>query len=206
MLGPMGAFVMSVLRVMTPAEIDRHTKDSDRKRVQAAAAGAEGMDLSDAGSYPYDGQTKDSKSSFRQMTDAEIIPIQQFQEKNKSKKDRDEGERESHATSHLSHDQTQKSKNSELERVGIYSSQKMNAIKEAENEKIKAGEESTTVFLLKQREKLKKTKSKMMSGSAIKTYAQAANAEMIEPEYDIDDPDQELAQGSRGILVNKKRY
>ena len=71
MLGPIGAHIMSVLRVMTPSEIDRYANTSEKRKVMAIAAGAEDLGLQDSNSRG----TNSHSGSFKKMTEAEIIPI-----------------------------------------------------------------------------------------------------------------------------------
>lgn len=206
MLGPMGAHVMSVLRVMTPAEIDRYAKTSGQKKVQAMAAGAEDLNLDNAQSFAH--QKSPEKEEFKPLsTEAEIIPI----------KGRDSEPQKEHQEKSFDHQQPSSvyeemdeddevQGNGELESLGIYSSKKISAFKKAQEKKRRSKEDSSSVFLLKQREKLKKTNHKMIGNVALKTYSQTMTADMTKAEVDIDDPDKELAEGSRGILVNKKHY
>lgn len=213
MLGPMGAYVISALRVMTPSEIDRYAKSSDKNTIRAVAAGAEDFDLSNSQSHPQGsppgGKDQSGFKPLNPMSDAEIIPIDSL--KRKEQRERKEGQREHSAqagqeikTSHQP--KTPPAGNSELESLGIFSADKVNAHNKAMEEAAKASDDSPSIFLLKQRERLKKTNTKIIGHTALKNYTQAAHVEMAVAEPDMEDPDQELAHGSKGILVNKKHY
>ncbi|MCO4755310.1 MAG: hypothetical protein KC478_12565, partial [Bacteriovoracaceae bacterium] len=75
MLGPMGAFIMSILRVMTPAEIDRYAKTSSDGGVRAIAAGGEEFDLMDSDSFVDEDQAKAEHKKAAPQGEAKIIPI-----------------------------------------------------------------------------------------------------------------------------------
>src|SRR5690554_3690013 len=53
MLGPMGAQIISLLKLVTPAEIDRYVRKSKSRPVKALAAGAEDFDLANSEPSPY---------------------------------------------------------------------------------------------------------------------------------------------------------
>ncbi|MCO4756236.1 MAG: hypothetical protein KC478_17270, partial [Bacteriovoracaceae bacterium] len=85
--------------------------------------------------------------------------------------------------------------------------EKQHAMREAAHAKEKSGQESTTVFLITERKRLKKTSKKMNTSDALKTYNESANMDLRKPQIDLDaDPDKDEAIGSRGILINKKQY
>lgn len=215
MLGPMGAHIISALRVMTPAEIDRYTaKDTKKIQTQALAAGGEEFDYSH--STPF-GQSEQKRSREEQerkenpnrLGEAEIIPIDVAKAKQR------DGEEELPARPKRNPKNSEEpedafmpspGEDSELEKAGIVSSAKMNARQKALEDYRQAKEDSSTVFLLKERERLKKTNIKMAGNTALKTYFQTANADMSKAEPDLDDPDKEVAQGSKGILINKKHF
>lgn len=193
MLGPIGAHLMSVLRVMTPSEIDRYSQASERRKTTAVAAGAEDMDLD---SSQLNGRQSHS-GGFKKMTEAQIIPI---------RPEREEPERnENKAPPETLADETSSSER-QLEEVGIFSQAKVEEVRKRAHDLARASEDSSSVFLLKQREKLKKSNNRMVGNAALKTYAQTAHAEMTQAEVDLESPDEELAQGSKGILINKKHF
>ena len=219
MLGPMGAHVISALRVMTPSEIDRYARSSGTRRVRAMAAGAEDFDLSNSQSYEqgYDHEQERSESAgFTPLTEAEIIPIDSYKSKGEQSKHKsDSSFQTSQNRAHeppgagpppRSGSPPGHNGGSELESLGIFSNKKIHAFKKAKEDSARLKEDSSTVFLLKVRESLKKANNLIIGSLALKLYLQTANADMTQAQPDIDNPEQELAQGSKGILINKKQF
>ncbi len=173
MLGPIGAHIMSVLKVMTPSEIDRYARASEKRRPTAVAAGAEDFDLEDS-------QTGNPHSgSFKKMTEAEIIPIRP--EQNEKGGPPPEGQSSKDPPHSNRSDE-------ELESVGIFSGKKIQDMKNRAEDIAKAAEDSSSVFLIKQRAKLKETNVRMIGNTALKTYAETAHADMTQTEVDLEDP------------------
>lgn len=205
MLGPMGAVVMNVLKVMTPSEIERYSQGREAEEVSKIAAGAESISSGGAGSsFNPQSESHHKKKehppneSLNDSGEAKIIPIREQMPIRPPPKAPPPDEPKS----------TKVEPENELEGMGIVSGEKQHAIKEAASAREKSKQDSATIFILKERERLKKSKSKMNTSEAFKTYAESSNLEFYKPEIevDLDDPDKEEAIGSRGILINKKHY
>ena len=94
---------------------------------------------------------------------------------------------------------------SDLEKLGIYSKEKLAEFAAAKEQKKKSKQDSTTVFLIKQREKLKESSTKLVGKVGIDNYVKTSRQlEEIDGELDMTDPDKDIAKGNRGVLVNKK--
>jgi len=213
MLGPMGARIMDLLKIMTPNEIDRYidkTAEESTEQVKIASGG-ESFDAlsSNSNPNPHSKSNKnDADTTESSEHEAKIIPIraeviENIESDKKSLKqspqlsnDDSEEEGSYHATKN----------ESELEAAGIFSAGKIDALKREKLKKQKANQESTTNFILGQREKLKKTKLKLVEMEAIRNYNQNSNIESINNEIDLENPEEEVVIGSKGILVNKKHY
>ncbi len=196
MLGPMGAVVMSVLKVMTPAEIERYSqgREAETEEVSKIAAGVESLGSgSMESSFNHQKQDQNKKDwkppndPEKEFGEAKIIPIRPPPEESAPVESEPE---------------------SELEEMGIISGEKQHAIKEAASAREKSEQDSATIFLIKERQRLKKVKHRLNTNEAFKTYEVSSSIEFFkpEPEVDLDNPDKEDAIGSRGILINKKHY
>ena len=200
MLGPMGAVVMSALRVMTPSEIDRHAEKSGHGKIQPAAAGAEGFIPMNPDSYAGRGDRgQKSASSGKGSEGAKIIPIRGFSEQTTQEEEEQEA---------------LVSKN-ELKKGRAGSREEAQEKRAASSSNIQGGapspktseakrESAEPIFLLKEREKLKKIQNQMNGSEALKSYAQSSKKELVHPESGSEE--REKAQGSRGILINRKHY
>jgi len=218
MLGPIGASLMSIMRVLTPSEIDRYVDvQSDTKATQLRAVGGETMSFDERESHmedSYKGPPEKEKSQ------AKIIPISDFQKDKKDPKSQQKGPPKSligpppnnihefhpHEEDYLP---GQSSHLDELESIGIFTSSHLKEEQERKIAKEKSGQESTTVFILSQREKLLDSTKKLVGQSAIKEYQVTSSQEIVQRDLTEDDYDEDgelLASGSKGILVNKKHY
>lgn len=208
MLGPMGAKIIDLLRIMTPNEIDRYVEKKEEvsnANIQLAA-GAEDFNVSNT-PVNHNLSKQEKKEEEKDQDDiqheAKIIPINKDVQEQNSKSTEEEHEPIDPEQA-LEYEATFKEK--ELEAAGIFSAQKIEALKKEKLKRVKAKQESTSNFIIKEREKLKQTKLRLIEQDAIKNYNLNANVESLNDEIDIDNPDEEIIVGNKGILVNKKHY
>lgn len=212
MLGPMGARIIDLLKIMTPNEIDKYVEKPNEQSELKLAAGAEEFDVTKsppkalgANQNKNDNENEDSTSEEDVKHEAKIIPLHKdsphsFDEENNQESDEEERSAEEEAEYAASKAEK------ELEKAGIYSASKISAIKKEKLKRYKAKQESTSNFILNQREKLKKTKLRLIEQDAIKNYSLNSNIEKLNDEIDLENPDEEVVFGNKGILVNKKHY
>jgi hypothetical protein len=211
MLGPLGSSIISILRVLTPSEIERYTdsiyKDDVVTKVAAGAEGFEPFEKPPGGFKPrivsdeeesdesMSGESGDEKS--QDDSKAKIIPI------SKTVKLEDLPI----AVQHLPNSKDKplnsdkkKSMNS-LRDLGLKSSKELleeqRLIQEIKNQ----SKDSTSVFILSEREKLRESKEKIASLMAIFEYRKSATQEIIVQDKDESEP---TIYGSTGILINTK--
>lgn len=207
MLGPMGAKIIDLLKIMTPNEIDKYVEK--KEEVSSAniqlAAGAEEFDVKNSPkNIPINKKShqNEEESDDEVQHEAKIIPIHKDVEVPENEEH--EEPEEENLEEDLEYSVSNKDK--ELEAAGIFSAQKINALKKEKLKRLKAKQESTSNFILKEREKLKKTKLRLIEQDAIKNYNQNASVEKLNDEIDINNPEEEVIVGNKGILVNKKHY
>lgn len=217
MLGPIGANLMSILRVLSPSEIDLYSEVND-KITRPIAVGAENIHYDEHNqSTAQNFQTKTKKSTSEDAepeddtvhTKAKIIPI------NQQAKDHLESNKsvELSVPKNLSGnpEMISGSEKNSLNALGILSASQMKQQVESEQREKNKQKESTSVFILNQREKLKQSRLKMVEQRAIKQYKENSVLEFVTREIVDEDlenqPEQETRDStSKGILVNKKHY
>ena len=214
MLGPMGARIIDLLKVMTPNEIDRYVEKKEESTELKMAAGAEEFDVtkspvdhSRAKSNKDESHTADTESDEDNVKhEAKIIPLRgKDHDHNLIEENTEEDDQSNDDVNEEA--QYEASKNEkELEKAGIYSANKIQAIKKEKLKRYKAKQESTSNFILNQREKLKQTKLRLIEQDAIKNYNLNSNVDTLNDEIDLDNPDEEACVGNKGILVNKKHF
>ncbi len=208
MLGPMGSTIMSILRVLTPSEIERYTDSIyEEGQVTKIAAGAEGFEPFDHPREKFtpklvpsveDESDEPSSNEDTSQTKAKIIPINETIKLENipiaiqhlpEKKDKN-----------LNHDK-KKSMNT-LRDLGLKSSKEIldeqRLIQEIKNQ----SKDSTSVFLLTEREKLRESKEKISSLMAIFEYRKSATQELMTK--DPEEEEEYTISGSSGILINTK--
>jgi hypothetical protein len=216
MLGPMGARIIDLLKIMTPSEIDRYM-DKPQKEVAAdvkKASGGEDFDVMH--SHPNSGRKlkRDNNSHDESHSDngqaehqAKIIPLNQESSKKLEEiQAKQENLKESREVDEPETEYRESKGEHDLESAGILSAAKIDAIKRKKLKELKAKQDSTTNFIIKQRDKLKQTKLKLIEMEAIKNYNNSSNIEKLNDEIDLENPDEEVCVGAKGILVNKKHY
>ena len=83
----------------------------------------------------------------------------------------------------------------QLESIGIYSSNKIQQIEKVKKENKEKNKESSSVFIIKQREKHKKVQEKVKYASAVEKYLEQNADDLVGSEEKFED---------KGILINKK--
>lgn len=216
MLGPMGARIIDILKIMTPNEIDSYI-EKPQKEVTAdikKAAGGEDFDVTHSPAQSGrklkkdENQQQDDQANQEPEHQAKIIPLNKESSEHLAAKENEENEDqslESEIEDEKEFHHNDKAQN-ELEQAGIMSAAKIEALKRKRLNELKKKQDSTTNFIIKQREKLKKTKVRLIEMEAIKNYNINSNIDKLNDEIDIDNPEEEVSIGSKGILVNKKHY
>ena len=206
MLGPIGSEIMGIFRLLSPHEIDRYIIDTKEESVGATmkmAANGEPLQYNDE--KPHFESPKNDH--FPKEHSAKIIPL-------KTKQSQETHQTDEQAVAHLRSDRNdeeveqiqvhQDSSGSSLASVGILSSK---AIKEQEQKRLKEEndkKDSTTVFLLKEREKARLSKRRLTEMYAMKSYQSTANQD-FSGEYEEDDDGNRVSDNMKGILLNKKQ-
>ncbi len=91
-----------------------------------------------------------------------------------------------------------------LSSAGIFSAEKLQKAKEEQAKLENQNKKSTAVFILDEREKIKKSKSKLSELDAIRAYQLSLNVDFHE---DPEEEEEELFfSDSKGILINKKQF
>ena len=214
MLGPIGSELMSILRILTPDELNRYLDSKEEGKVEAkVAVGGENLSF-DHNQSSLGKQSNSNSKKFNKDNQAEIIPIDRYKSKPPEENVVNNEERFENDLKQESHDSQEKPSqshhrgpaSSELESIGVLSASK---IKQLESQKLAEelkGRDSTTAFLLKEREKMQVSKKKLMERQAFKLYQSTANQELFEDDEDFGELDEDLSVGLKGILINKKHF
>ena len=229
MLGPIGSNLMTILKVLTPSEIERYSQEGMagasevvRKSPIALAAGGEFFNLDD---------DENSPANPKNQTKAKILPLRRRNEKEEEEtpeedpyagfpkvEEKEESEEIAAKSESFKPLVTKEeehliaksvSTGSDLEQVGILSGNQIKQIEEQKKKKAEAKKDSATIFLLKQRRKMQESKSKLIEQSAISNYKKSGYEKVnVQIDIDDDDIDEKLKNNSpsSGILVNKKTY
>ncbi|MBT4792821.1 MAG: hypothetical protein HON90_14700 [Halobacteriovoraceae bacterium] len=211
MLGPIGSEIMSIFRLLSPNEIDRYiVPEEEVSQGMKIAAGAEDMDYTGAQK-----NTQDYKPAekFPKDHQAKIIPLSDFNKKGTVKKKQanpQENESDNHSqkqrpTATPKQPRAQNS-NSSLESIGVLSAQ---TIREQEHKRLNEENEnkdSATIFLLKEREKMRGSKKRMIEQQAIRSYKTNSEQEFYTEAQEADFDEEDSSEGLKGILLNKKHF
>lgn len=209
MFGPVGSQIMSIFKLLSPEEIDSYIVREGVNKVEGSMA-AGGEQLSFNSAHTQDGNTEDKDEKLDTDSKAEIIPISEFQKKEVM------GESASGETQANAEVKDIRESNPEvptpsenvrgssvLESMGILSAA---TLKKQEMERLEAERkkrDSATVFLLKERQKMRDSKKRLIEQQAISTYNKKSNEDYAATN---NDEDEEISADSRGILVNKTQY
>lgn len=215
MLGPIGANLMSILKVLTPSEIDLYSETYEDSVAQHMAVGAENIQ--------YDGHNSSSANDYKKklsrpgedttseeeedLEKAKIIPINKKVEQELSKRDESFKQKLEIPQSIKASSSTD---NNSLNAIGILSKNQQLEIEEKRRKQENESKDSTSVFILNQREKLKQSRMKLVEQKAIMQYQKNASAEILtakdSSDEDYDDDGEVRDNSSKGILVNKRHY
>lgn len=223
MLGPIGSNLINILKVLTPAEIERYSEEGvvgESRQVtgKALAAGAELLDQD--GHY----NGTQFKTPKKEDQKAKILPFRKdfldepeedpyaglgnSQSESNNNEEFKEAKREAPPVEASIPASMAGESAGELEAVGILSHQKIKQIELENKKKIEANQDSASVFLLKQRRKLQASKSKLVEQTAIANY-QKSLQEIRKPQVEVDELEEEddlSSSPSSGVLLNKKLY
>ncbi len=205
MLGPIGSEIMGIFRLLSPQEIDRYIIHEEETGVHSAmpmAANGESFQFEDKQpETPHSNQ----KKKFPKDHSAEIIPLKAEINTNQKINSSEVDNEETYAPEKIEKIKTLHDNTSEgLESVGILSAhtireQEAKRLKEENNKK-----DSTTVFLLKEREKSRQSKRRITEMYALKSYQSTANQE-FSSDYEIDEDGNRVSDSLKGILLNKRQ-
>lgn len=220
MLGPIGSQIMSIFRLLSPDEIDKYIvqEKADAYRTgeaSAIAANGEGMAMTAEHASTMDSSS--DSSQFPKDHQAKIIPLNKKVEEELQEQAEEDGFREaSEDSSRGQNPQTRKQmvapqssqeSNGELESMGILSSAKIKQIEAERLAEENNKKDSATVFLLKERERMRTAKKRLVEQIALKSYQTNAAQEFYEEiEEDLEEEFEEGSEDLKGILLNKRHY
>lgn len=214
MLGPIGSNIMSIFRLLSPEEIDRYI---DNKAVRKV----EGTMVASGEEFTYEGHEEPLPDSplkskeEKQQGQAEIIPIGKLK---KNKKDQQEPKKEEpkqqqvevpkkeQKVTSLKDRQKYHSDKSGLEAVGILSARTLREIEEERLKEELSKQDSTTAFLIKERQKMRESKRRLIEQHAYKMYQTNAAQEFYESEQEFLDEEEQNDGSAKGILINKNQF
>lgn len=214
MLGPIGADLMSILKVLTPSEIDLYSETEEEVVAQSMAVGAENINYDEhapsAGrDYKNKGQHESDNAEDDELEKAKIIPINKKVEQELSENGEFFEEKQELKISKEKKILINSEKNS-LNAIGILSKNQQKEIEDERRKKENSKKDSTSVFILNQRNKLKQSQMKLIEQKAIRQYQQNASAEILAvreiSENEIEEDQEIRDSSSKGILVNKRHY
>lgn len=207
MLGPIGSNLMAILKVLTPAEIDRYSELELNAEpvVMQIAAGAENLSMSysERDTNPEETYQDQLKHEIEEQKTADIIPIN-----DSIKLEEGIGPPEPEEI-YQKHDTKPRAPDGGLESIGVFNSSKVRELAEHRKALKDKNKESTTVFILDQREKFKKVQAKLQEQVAIIEYRKNAAQEFIKiqlTEEDLKEGVEPRTSTSCGVLINKRHY
>lgn len=212
MLGPIGSEIMAIFRLLSPDEIDKYIVEERADEYQAEgttkiAAGAEGLSLS-SGETHLDDKTGPKK--FPKEQQAKIIPLHgrtAEEEDLLSEHKGDEEEQQEQSPQQVQTTSVSSKGSSGLESIGVLSAAQIKQIEQKRLEEEKGKRDSATVFLLKERERMRSAKRKMVEQVAIKSYQVNASVEFYEQTGDeVEEEEDLLSDDLKGILLNKRHF
>ena len=221
MLGPIGSELMSIFRLLSPDEMDRYIVENKVKKIEGvmAASGDQlSYDSQTHSSVNYSGsddQENNEKSDSEEIdveNQAKIIPLHAFKDPPPGEGD-DRVEKRVENFSKVSPGENSKIQNptqtttpkGTLGSIGILSAAQIRQQEQARLAKEKEKEDSITVFLLKERDKMRRSKQKIVEQSAIQIYKSSAAVELNLDES-VDEEEGSSAVDMRGILINKRQF
>lgn len=202
MLGPIGSEIMSIFRLLSPDEIGTYIVENKVSKIEGTMT-ATGEELSYDSSKQFIDRKKeapDEEQSIDVEKQAKIIPLHAYKEEQQHSEHHQEqqGLKQKENNNHPSQ------ASGALDSIGILSASQIQQQEKERLEKEKAKEDSITVFLLKEREKMRKSKQKITEQTAMKVYKSSAAVDLnIEEDYE---DEESSSHDMRGILVNKKHF
>ncbi len=214
MLGPIGSEIMRLFRLLSPDEIDKYIVRDNVKEVQSSqqmAANGESMQFNSEDakahnnkSFPKDDQAKIIPFNEEAKKELESRTGPNAQEYNDSRENvqnptKPEINTRVHKVSH------QEGDSSGLESIGVLSAKQIKELEAQRLKKENENKDSATVFLLKERHKMRQSKKRLIEQQALKQYQTNAAQEFHDEVFDEETG--ELANADlKGILLNKKHY
>ena len=211
MLGPIGSEIMKMFRLLSPDEIDKYIVREDERVVNSSmAANGEPMQFNDERPHL---ENQESKNKFPKDHQAKIIPINEevgkkrvidenFETVNYVEENTDSSKEQKHSSKPQYQEDT--APNS-LASIGVLSASTIKEIEAKRRAEENRNKDSATVFLLKEREKMRQSKKRLTKQIAINMYKTNAAQEFKE-DTDEDILDENYSNDLKGILVNKKHF
>lgn len=218
MAGIIGSSIMSALRLLTPGEINRITGINTKKKTNEAgqvitdeesslinAGGSSNTDQ--AGNKSEDnvlllkkdqsGEKKEPEDPYKSKPTSDQAPVPatvlNFSPINEE------------VTEDLAREgllKAQSKAQTNLEQAGVYSAEKIREEEEKKRRDEKKLEDSSTVFLLKEKNKVKESQKKLKVKEVLESYR---NNSKMDIQRQTDDEDLSISD-NQGILLNKKQF
>ncbi len=211
MLGPIGANVMKLLKVLTPQDIEGLTKSADRQKNKVSAAAAKKVGVgsdserSVATAFSKRHEEKQSKQNQEDQgrKNPEVIPLFINSDVEEEEVVYKQAAGAEYSQDEIQRVSTSEGKKSQLESIGILSQDKIAELENERKRKAKAKEPSATIFLINERTKLKASNSKIHGQGAIRSYKSSASLDIKVEEKLEEEGKSNL---STGILLDKKQF
>ena len=202
MLGPIGSEIMRIFRLLSPDEIDKYIVREDEAVVaspQKLAAGAE-YNL-DNSPHP----SPDQKKEALKEKDDNIVPFPHMKSETSVEGQAINDDFKPNSEIKKIEVDDSSRENTALESAGILSASRIKEIEKKRLAEENNKKDSTTVFLIKERLKARKSKQLLTESYAITLYQKNANQEFGQ-EVEIDEEGNRVSDPMKGILLNKKQY
>jgi hypothetical protein len=218
MLGPIGANVMRILRVLTPHDLTRLTELASHKKEKKVAA-SQNTELK-LDNKALEGQQQSGKEQPKENEgkNPKVIPL--FKDAEQSQEEEvvykrvagesfvegqnlEKIEEEVKAKVLAKQSKNKNAKESRLESLGVLSKEALQEIEEEKEKKIKEKKPTSTVFLLTQRDKLRHSNHKIFGQTAVKSYKVSASLD-VKVEEKLEEEGK--ANFTSGILLDKKQF
>jgi hypothetical protein len=214
MLGPIGSDIMAIFRLLSPDEIDKYiVRDESEEIGESMPMAANGGQMQFDDEEPHQQNQKPKK--FPKDHQAKVLPLNELSTIHKNVKhaqaktsneqlsSKDAQYIAQNSNKEINHRASEHS--SDLASMGILSSSTIRQIENERRKKENDNKDSATVFLLKERQKMRESKKRMIEQQAIKSYQTNAAQEFYdEPEDDLSED--EGHNDLKGILLNKRHY
>jgi len=224
MLGPIGSHVMAIFRLLSPEEIDRYiTRDKSGAVSEKAGAVDIAMKMASGGEsmhHSHGGPRLDQKENnddviedenkFPEGHEAKIIPLKDYSgveaQPVPQKEDDASEEKQNFASKAVKPIPDSEAAKGGLASIGVLSA---STIREQEQNRAReenSKRDSATVFLIKEREKMRTSKRKLAEQTAIKRYQSSAAQEFHEESEEDLLSEETDKSDMKGILLNKRNY